>query len=308
MRGIVRDLHLFSRAHDDERESVDVHEVIETTLRLAWNEIRHRARVVRDYCDSPLVDSNAARLGQILLNLFVNAAQAMPVGRTSANTLRVSTKKDGKDWLLVEVTDTGTGMPQDVLARVFDPFFTTKAAGSGTGLGLSLCHRMINDLGGAISVESVVGSGSSFRLRLPVATRPLRAAAPASIPAIAAVRSRILVIDDEVAIGRVLERGLHPHHDVVVLTRGDDALKRIASGERFDAILCDLMMPEVTGMDIYLELSKTAEDQARRMVFLSGGAFTDRGRAFLAGIPNKRIEKPFVMTDVLTVLADVVSR
>ena len=119
----------------------------------------------------------------------------------------------------------------------------------------------------------------------------------------ASKRAHVLVIDDEVAIGRTLVRGLGRFHEVVALTSGKEALARIAAGERFDAILSDLMMPEVTGMEIHEELARIAPDQAKRMIFMTGGAFTERAREFLDRIPNPRIEKPFEMASILAIIA-----
>ncbi len=303
IRRIVRDVKLFSRSHDEERGTVDVRAVIESSIRMAWNEIRHRAQLIKEYGDVPMVDSNEARLGQVVLNLLVNAAQAMPEGRASRNEIRIMTKLAGSGHVAIEVRDTGTGISKENLARIFDPFFTTKPVGVGMGLGLSLCHRMVADLGGAIAVESEVGKGTLFRVTLPVANKEPRPLLP-SIPAAKLERrASVLVVDDEAAIGRALKRGLEEHHDVVVLTSGKEALARIASGERFDAILSDLMMPEVTGMELYQELSRTAVDQAKRMIFFTGGAFTEGAREFLNGVPNPRIEKPFELTNILAIIA-----
>jgi signal transduction histidine kinase len=305
IRGIVRDVKLFSRPQDEERGPVDVKSVVESSIRMAWNEIKHRAQLVKEYGDVPMVDSNEARLGQILLNLLVNAAQAMQEGRASRNEIRVVTKMGEGGRVVIEVRDTGTGIPKEILGRIFDPFFTTKPIGVGTGLGLSLCHRMVTDLGGEITVESEVGKGTVFRVTLPVAkTEPRATARPKALQK-PARRARVLVVDDEVAIGRALERSLGRYHDVVTLTSGKEALARIASGERFDAILSDLMMPEVTGMELYEELSRIALDQAKRMIFLTGGAFTERARQFLDKVPNPRIEKPFEIGNILEVIAGV---
>jgi len=303
IRGIVQDVKLFSRPHDEERGAVDVRSVIESSIRLAGNEIRHRAQLVREYGDVPLVDSNDARLGQVVLNLLVNAAQAMPEGRTSRNEIRVSTRLGENGKVVIEVRDTGSGIPKENLSRVFDPFFTTKPVGVGTGLGLSLCYRMISDLDGAIEVESEVGKGTLFRLTLPVATGEPCVKPHPPVAQKTARRARVLVVDDELAIGRVLERGLRHHHDVVVLTSGKQALALIAAGERFDAILSDLMMPEVTGMEIHEQLSRVAADQAERMIFLTGGAFTECARDFLAQVPNARVEKPFDVANLLAIIA-----
>jgi CheY-like chemotaxis protein/two-component sensor histidine kinase len=303
IRGIVRDVKLFAKPQDEERCAVDLRRVIESSIRMAWNEIRHRAQLIEEYGDVPRVESNEARLGQIFLNLLVNAAQAMPEGRASRNEIRVVTKLGESNRVVVEVRDTGTGIPKEILARIFDPFFTTKPVGVGTGLGLSLCRRMVIDLGGEIAVESVVGEGSLFRVTLPVATSEPRTTVQPRVVEKTARRARVLVVDDEVAIGRALQRSLGRYHDVVTMTSGKEALARIASGERFDAILSDLMMPEVTGMELYEELSKIAPAQARSMIFMTGGAFTEVAREFLDRVPNTRLEKPFDVTNVLEIIA-----
>jgi signal transduction histidine kinase len=305
IRRIVRDVKLFSRPHDEERGAVDVKSVIESSIRMAWNEIRHRASLTRDYGDVPMVESHEARLGQIVLNLLVNAAQAMPEGRASQNEIRVATRMADSGHVVIEVRDSGMGIPREILDRIFDPFFTTKPVGVGTGLGLSLCHRMVSDLGGAIAVESEVGKGTVFRVTLPVATSARRASVPTTTVEEPVRRGRILVIDDEVAIRRALARSLGRHHDVVAVADGNEALARIASGERFDVILSDLLMPEVTGMEIYERLAVDTPNEAKKMVFLTGGAFTDRAREFLERVPNPRIEKPFEVSNILAMIARV---
>jgi CheY-like chemotaxis protein len=197
------------------------------------------------------------------------------------------------------------GIPREILARIFDPFFTTKPVGVGTGLGLSLCHRMVSDLGGEIAVESEVGKGTVFRVTLPVATSARPASVPATMVEEPVRRGRILVIDDVVAIGRALGRSLGRHHDVVAVTNGNEALARIASGEHFDVILSDLLMPEVTGMEIYDRLAVDTPNEAKKMVFLTGGAFTDRAREFLERVRNPRLEKPFEVSNILAIIARV---
>jgi signal transduction histidine kinase len=308
IRGIVCDVKLFARPQDEERGAVDVSKVIESSIRMAWNEIRHRAQLIKEYGDVPMVDSNEARLGQILLNLLVNAAQAMPEGRAARNEIRVVTKTAENGSVVIEVRDTGSGIPAEILPRIFDPFFTTKPIGVGTGLGLSLCHRMVTDLGGEITVESEVGKGTIFRVTLPVArTKPRPTLQPKALEE-PARRARVLVVDDEVAIGRAVGRSLGRYHEVVVLTNGREALAQIASGERFDVILSDLMMPDVTGMELHEMLSGIALDQAKRMVFLTGGAFTVRVREFLDSVPNARVEKPFEIASILEIIAAIPGR
>jgi signal transduction histidine kinase len=293
VRQIVRDLKIFSRSEEVERGAVDVRRVIESSIRMAWNELRHRARLVKEYGEVPPVEANEGRLGQVFLNLIVNAAQAIPEGSADKNEVRISTKLDAQGRVVVEVKDTGGGIPEEIMPRIFDPFFTTKPVGVGTGLGLAICRRIVTDLGGSIAVESQVGKGTTIRTALPAATISAEPARPSIPPAVAVRRSRILIVDDEAAVGRALERMLSTEHEVKVLAAARDAIEHIARGERFDLILCDLMMPQVTGMDLHDELTRIAPDQAERMVFMTGGAFTSRAREFLEQARNPRLEKPF---------------
>jgi CheY-like chemotaxis protein len=295
VRHIVRDLKTFSRAEDDQSGAVDVTRVLESSVRMAWNEIRHRARVVKDYREVPPVRANESRLGQVFLNLVVNAAQAIPEGHADRNEIRLSIRAGDAGRVVVEVADTGAGMSPLVLSRLFTPFFTTKPPGVGTGLGLAICHRLISEIGGEITVDSEVGSGTVFRVILPVMTGEDRRAARPEAPAVDAPsrRGRILVIDDEKMIGSVIGRLLGADHDVVSTTSALEALDCIVDAEPFDVIMCDLMMPVMTGMDFFERLSEVAPDQLDSVVFLTGGAFTPAARAFLDRVSNARLEKPF---------------
>ncbi len=294
VRFIVRDLKIFSRTPNDEpKGAVDVKAIMESSLRMAWHEIRHRARVVKDYGQVPCVEGNQARLGQVFLNLLVNAAQALPEGRAEHNEVRISTRLDGQR-VIVEVADTGTGIPPGVIGRIFDAFFTTKAVGVGMGLGLAICQRIVADMGGELTVQSEVGKGTTFRVTLPIAhNEGKERAGPVEAIPIAGRRGRILVVDDEEAVVNAVKRILSKDHDVVVVVSAKDALALFARGEDFDLILSDLMMPDMTGMDLHRELSRIAPEQAERMVFLTGGAFTPKARRFLSETPQEHLEKPF---------------
>jgi PAS domain S-box-containing protein len=296
IRNIVKDLKLFSRGEEDTRDVVDIERVLESSLRLASTEIRHRARLEKRYGSVRAVDGNESRLGQVFLNLIVNAAQAIPEGRAEENEIRVATFTAGDGRVVVEIRDSGSGMSPEVVSQLFTPFFTTKPLGVGTGLGLSICHRIITGLGGEITVDSQVGQGTTFRVYLPPAN-VVGPAAPSPSPAprtrTSSRRGHILVVDDEPAVARAVRRALSDEHEVVTAGSADEALARIKAGERFDVILCDLMMPQTTGMDLFEDLARLAADQAGRMVFLTGGAFTQRARTFLDQVRNPRLEKPF---------------
>jgi signal transduction histidine kinase len=303
IRDIVRDVKLFSRPEQETTGPIDVQRVVDSASRMAWNEIRHRALLVKDYRPTPLALANESRLGQVLLNLIVNAAQAMPEGHADRHELRVATRTGSDGRVVIEVADTGAGIPRHHLDRIFDPFFTTKAVGVGTGLGLSICQRIVTQLGGTIEVESELGKGSLFRVRLPAAQEDKAGPRPGSVPPVPSQRARVLVVDDEAALGRVLARSLEDDHDVEAVTTGKEVFSRVLAGERFDVILSDLMMPEMTGMELYEQLSIVAPDQARRMIFLTGGAFTASARAFYDKVPNPKAEKPLQQKDLLALIA-----
>ncbi|MHB8879405.1 MAG: ATP-binding protein, partial [Myxococcaceae bacterium] len=179
---IVRDLKTLSRADEDSRGLVDVAQVMDLAAKMANNELRHRARLVKQLNPVPPVLANQSRLGQVFLNLLVNAAQALPDGTAEANQITVRTSVDGAR-VVTEVCDTGCGIPRENLARIFDPFFTTKPIGQGTGLGLSICQGIVRNLGGEIQVESTVGKGSIFRVVLPAASADAAEEPPAPAPA-----------------------------------------------------------------------------------------------------------------------------
>ena len=268
--------------------------VIESSLQMASTEIRHRARLVKDYRSTPPAYGNEARLGQVFLNLIVNAAQAIAEGNAEKNEIRILTYTSDDSGAVVEVLDTGAGIATEDLPRVFEPFFTTKEIGMGTGLGLSICQRIVHEMGGNIIVESEVGKGTRFRVLLPPSpTDALVPEVPEAGPVEPVRRGRILVVDDEPMVVNAVLRSLGNVHEVKAVLTAREALRRIEDGERYDVIVCDLMMPQMTGMELHAVLSKLAPDQAERMIFMTGGAFTPRARTFLDSISNQRVEKPF---------------
>ena len=169
IRKIVRGLKTFSRAEEERRAVIDIHPLLDQSIDLAFHEIRHRARLVRDYGPIPSVNADEARLGQVFINLLVNAAQAIAEGDSAANEIHVVTFTDERGRAVIEVRDTGPGIPASLIGRVFDPFFTTKPVGIGTGLGLSICHNIVIAMGGEISVISERGAGTAFVVALPPA-------------------------------------------------------------------------------------------------------------------------------------------
>ena len=304
---IVRDLKTFSR-DDETRQPVDAGVALESALQLARGEIKRRARLVRDLRDVPLVDASESRLGQVFLNLLVNAAQAIPDGAPERNEIRVSTRvHDG--WVEISVEDTGCGIPREVLGRIFDPFFTTKPVGTGTGLGLAICHEIIAGFGGEITVESEVGQGSRFTVRLQPARLAPTAPAPAARPAPArpAPRARILVVDDEQLVAEAIERVLADDHEVVAVDSGRAALQRLAR-ERFDVVVCDLLMPEMSGSDFWAELRRRDPVLAARTVVVTGAGLIEDARSAMGAFEGPIVEKPFTAADLREAVGQALSR
>ena len=290
---IVHSLKVFSRIDEEQRARTELHPILEAACALASNEIRHRARLVKVYRPIPPVEANDARLTLVFFNIFINAVQAIQPGRADDNQIDVRTwTDDGRAF--IEIRDTGCGIASEDLPRIFDPFFTTRPQEIGTGLGLSMCHGIVTALGGEIAVESTVSVGTTVRVSLPSFSGVAPVAPVVTRVSTGSGRSgKILVVDDDAAICTAIRRTLGRRHQVTTTTSGREAIDRVKGGERYDLILCDLMMPMVTGMEVHAELALAVPEQADRIVFLTGGAFTAQAREFLNRIPNERFEKPF---------------
>ncbi len=294
VRRIVADLGVFSRQSESGVASnVDVRKAVGSALSLTNHELKHRCRVVRHDAEVPAILVHEGRLVQVLVNLLINAAHAMPVGEADKHTVEVTTALLPDGHVTVTIKDDGCGIPEDIQARVFDPFFTTKTVGEGTGLGLSICHSLIKQMGGDIQLQSQTGVGTTVTLRLPSVRR---AAVATSSPrdATTTPRLRVMLLDDDALVLRAMGRGLGTRHDVTTTTSARDALDLLAADpESFDAVVCDVMMPEMSGMDFHRALQARVPRLTRRVVFLTGGAFSEDARVFLAQVKLPVVEKPF---------------
>lgn len=292
IRKIVRGLRALAR-EETEPIPTDVASVVESSMNMAAHEIKHKATLVCALAQTPPVMADESRLSQILVNLLTNAAQSFPTGELSRNEIRVTSAMEGEDRVCISVSDNGPGIPAELQRRIFDPFFTTKPVGQGTGLGLSICQSIATTLGGELRLESTVGRGSSFQVILPVAKEPLGEEVAQGPRASPGPRGRILVIDDEPAILSSIRRILEKEHEVVALGDSREALRRLESGERFDVVFCDLMMPNLSGDELYQRVRMRDAQLADRFVFLTGGANNPKAQMFLSDVPNERLEKPF---------------
>ena len=307
VRDIVRDLKAFSRAEDLSQCAVDVRLLMESSIKMTYNEIRHRAKMRKNFEKVSLVAANPSHLGQVFLNILVNAAQAIEEGNAAENEIYVVTRTDKRGDIVVEIRDTGCGMSEEAKRRVFDPFYTSKPVGVGTGLGMYFCHNVVTRIGGTIEMDSEPGQGTTVRVRLP-ATRGTGIAPKKSEPVVVEPSLdalKILIIDDERHVGRSLRRILSSH-EVELATSGTDGFEKLKSGS-YDVVLCDLMMPDITGREIYQRLRDLRPGSESRIVFITGGAFTQDAREFLDSLENPILNKPFEVHALHAVIREITS-
>jgi two-component system, NtrC family, sensor kinase len=300
VREVVKDLKTFSRAEDGVAGPVEVSSALDVALRMLGNELRHRAVVERAYASAPRAQVNEARLGQVFVNLLANAVQALPDRPCEQNRVRVSVRPGGQGEVVAEISDNGQGIPKDIRHRIFDPFFSTKQVGEGMGLGLSICQGIVAGFAGRLEVESEPGCGSTFRLILPAAPfdQPQPEPPPDDPASVDSRPLRLLLIDDERNLGLVLTRALQPAVELEFVTEAGQGLQKIRDGQRFDAVVCDLMMPSMSGMEFYAELERLDQALARRTGFITGGTFTPPARDFAGRMQGRIIEKPFLAEDL----------
>ena len=293
---IVQLLSTFVRADKDDVQNVDPLRAIDAAVRLSILHIRERARLTCSLSAVPHVRVNEARLAQVFLNLLVNAAQAIPAGAPDKHEVRIRTSTSGKN-VLIEVEDTGVGIPSELMGRIFEPFFTTKPLGMGTGLGLSISRDIVSAAGGTLSVSSEPGHGATFRVEFPASREADdNVLDEETSRAIETEPQKVLVIDDEPMIGRLVEAALEGHVVESTVEPGL-ALSRIAD-RSYDLVLCDLKMPSMSGIEFYLELCKRRPDLKHAFVLMTGAAADQELESFISGNSVTVLRKPFMMKEL----------
>ena len=292
---VVRSMAAFSRPDTAQALAIDVQDVLDSSILLLGNELRHRATLERVYRAVPEVTGNPARFGQALLNLMVNALHAVGEEAPHQHVIRVTTDTSPLGEAVISISDTGSGMTPRMAAGIFDLFYTARNFSSSHARGLSISQRIISDMGGTISVESAPNRGAVFRVVLPARTQPhytasvVRAASLMEHPD----QPSVMVVDDEPLVCELIKTLLEEDYRVEVFTSSREALGRLLGGEPFDLVLCDLMMPELAGMDVHAELRRLLPKQAERMVFMTGGTFTERAHRFIEEVGTPTLTKPF---------------
>ncbi|MAQ14712.1 MAG: hypothetical protein CMN30_07935 [Sandaracinus sp.] len=297
---IVKGLKAFSRSSEARVEIVELPRVVDVAIRLCATELRHKARLtVEADPATPLVRADESQLAQVVINLVVNAAHAFPDGTVDSNEVIIRTGRDtDRAFAFLEVRDNGSGMSEEILSKAFAPFFTTKPQGIGTGLGLSISHGIVRSFGGDIEARSKVGKGTVMRIILPVARGSGVGPADARRTSVAPQRestpgANIVVIDDDPLVGRSIVRILRDwkaKHE----TDPRAVLQRIRGGEHFDVILCDLMMPTMSGREFCEALEAHDPTMLERVILVTGGAISIESEQFLARTSVEVIHKPLM--------------
>jgi PAS domain S-box-containing protein len=295
---VVRSLSAFGRGDSEVLEPVAVDSVVGAALSLVKNQLHHVAEVTLELAETPMMRANAFGLTQVLVNLLLNAADAMVSSERERHVVTIASRLDGQRVIL-EVADTGSGIPAGDMARLFDVGFTTKAVGKGNGVGLSVSRSIIASLGGTIEAENRAGGGAVFRIGLS-ATEEAPVSRPAPARPRAPHRRRVLIVDDEPNLARTLAL-LLSSHGVAISSTIAEAFD-LCAREDFDFVICDLMMPNGGGMELYERFARECPERCERCVFMTGGTFTEAATRFLEEIPNRRLIKPFPPEELLAIV------
>jgi PAS domain S-box-containing protein len=304
VKRIVRDLQALTRKDEGIRGRVELDQVLEQALQLAKRELRNNIAIHTHYERVPCVIGNPTRLEQLFFNLLVNAAHAVQELEQPERRLGIALR-EAEAQVLVEIDDNGCGMTEHVLMRAFEPFFTTKPLGVGAGLGLAICKRIVDDMGGQISLTSRPLVGTIVSVRLPACVDTVVTATPRPSKR---RRGRMLLVDDERAVAESLRHALHDDHDVETALSVREARALLEAGEKFDVVLCDLTMPVESGADFFKYVKAHHPGLSQRFVFMTGGAFNVSSHDFLTQSECPHVEKPFALDQLRALLATFIER
>jgi len=305
---IIRDMLTFARRNEPERRRIDLNAVVDATLSRQARALElDNIRVVKALESAlPSMWADSSQLEQVLLNLYSNAAHAMKSAHgRGVLTVRTMQRAEGVD---VEITDSGPGIPAEHLANIFDPFFTTKPAGEGTGLGLSLALGIITEHGGRMTAANVPGSGARFVISLPLREQAEVAAIPAAEMPSSAQGARILIVDDEENLRRILREVLsRSGHRVDEAATGREAIARIERQD-YDFVALDLRLPDMHGSAVWRQILERSQETASRVVFITGDTMSPEAQKFLEKTERPVLRKPFTVDMIQKTIALVLSQ
>jgi two-component system NtrC family sensor kinase len=296
---VIQDLRSFSRLEPGELVCIHPNQVVHDVCNLVSNVVRHKAQLIKHLSGVPPVVLPRGRLDQILTNLLVNAAQALPDARPQDHSVTVSTTQLD-DEVIIAVEDTGPGMTPDQQKKVFEPFFTTKPRGVGVGLGLSICLEIARAHGGDIRCRSEVGRGTRFEVRFPslLHTEVRVSTSPLPPTPLSTTRARVLLIDDEPNICEVYRLLMADEFDVVTAASGRCALELVQGADRFDVIVSDVMMPDMDAAELIDAILRLAPQLSERLILYTGGAVSERARQLVDAGQIPVLYKPLLTDDL----------
>lgn len=306
---IVRNLLTFARKRNTTRAFVDMNEIVHDTLASRAYEQRVSNISTLDALAGglPPIFSDPQQVKQVLLNLVINAEQAMLAANGRGSLVARSWYDAAQDMVTLEINDDGPGIPEDVRNRIFDPFFTTKAIGKGTGLGLTVAYAIVQEHGGQIRVDSTPGGGASFFVSFPARAGVSRAAPAATFHPAPTGGASVLLVEDEPALAAAVADSLSDAgYRVERAADGEEALARV-EGQPFDLVICDLKMPRLDGRAFYRLLCERNPSLARRMIFVTGDVAGTDAERFLVESGCRWLAKPFRLRDLLRMAHEVMA-
>jgi len=293
---IIRDLGMFSRAGDDQPQDLNVSELLGVVQRLTVSHAKHRAELRFSLGGDMMVRGSRRRLSQVLINLVMNALEAVPADRpVSQNHVSIRVRED-QDAVRIEIADNGPGVPEHVRRHVFEPFYTTKSLHGGSGLGLSIVKDIVHEHGGEVWLDAPASEdGACFVIKLPRVHLPLRLLPQ---PTVSSSVPRVLLIDDDPRVVRAHERKLSERFTVVTAIGPKEGLRILEADAAIDAVLCDLMMPGCNGLELWRKVSNLRPRYTPRFIFLTGGIARADLRQEIEGGGFLVSPKPISMSEI----------
>ncbi|MEM9332947.1 MAG: ATP-binding protein [Pseudomonadota bacterium] len=291
---IVKTFLAMARQQPSKIEQVDIASIVETAADVAgYGSKSGEINIASDVShDLPFIDADADQITQVLINLIINAEQAIKASGTG-DLIKVSAHvADNKEAVQIIVKDNGPGIPENIRPRVFEPFFTTKEVGEGTGIGLAFCHRIILSHGGQIKLDESSGAGSTFKISLPLSEQSRVEPETADPAKSDKYDLKALVVDDEVDVGELTSEILKREgFEVDFVSHGSEALE-LLSKNKYDVFLSDLNMPGIDGQEVYKTLKRDFPDMLEKTAFVTGDTMGETSQALLqkSGLPY--VEKP----------------
>ncbi len=302
-------LGTFSHVEADDETKVDLQYVLDSAANMAFNEFKYRATLAKDYDEVPKVMAAEGQLSQVFLNLLLNAAHAIDEGNVAGNEIRIRNWVSDND-IVVEVKDTGRGIAAEDLPRVMEPFFTTKEVGTASGMGLTICNNIVEKLGGYIRVESELGHGTRVTIRLPIEDISHDSTVDRKVDrriSRSGITGRIMIVDDDELLRATLARALS-EHEVITAASGEEGQAILRMDKEFDVLICDVMMPEMSGMDLHEWMVRQSIGLAQRTIFITGGIFTSKARKYIRDVDVKALKKPLDMVTLKELVSEQIVR